>query len=53
MYDPPFSDNYHGVGIEPHVVVELDEALEGKNIYKITDEEDNQLIAAVATFYEK
>lgn len=52
MYDPPFSDNYHGIGIEPHVVVELDEALEGKNIYKITDEEDNQLRAAVATFYE-
>lgn len=52
MYDPPFSDNYHGVGVEPHVVVELDEALEGKNIYKITDEEDNQLRAAVETFYK-
>ena len=52
MYDPPFSDNYHGVGIEPHIVVELDEALEGKNIYKITDEEDNQLRAAVASFYD-
>ena len=50
MYDPPFSDNYHGVGIVPDVVVELDEALREKNIYKITDEEDNQLRAAVATF---
>ncbi len=52
MYSPPFSDNYHGVGIIPDVEVELDEALEGKNIYKITDEEDNQLAAAVATFYD-
>ncbi len=50
MYDPPFSENYHGVGIVPDVVVELDEALLEKNIYKITDEEDNQLRAAVETF---
>ncbi len=48
MYNPPFSDNYHGVGIVPDVVVELDEALLEKNIYKITDAEDNQLAAAVA-----
>lgn len=47
MYNPPFSDNYHGVGIVPDVEVELDESLAGKNIYKITDEEDNQLAAAV------
>ncbi|MBE6626064.1 MAG: PDZ domain-containing protein [Ruminococcaceae bacterium] len=50
MYNPPFSDNYHGIGIVPDVVVELDEALLEKNIYKITDEEDNQLRAAAATF---
>ena len=47
MYNPPFSDNYHGIGIVPDVVVELDESLAGKNTYKITDEEDNQLAAAV------
>ena len=47
MYNPPFSDNYHGVGIVPDVEVELDESLEDKNFYKITDEEDNQLTAAV------
>ncbi len=51
MYNPPFSDNYHGVGIVPDVEIELDEALEGKNIYKITDEEDNQLEAAVKALY--
>lgn len=47
MYNPPFSDNYHGVGIVPDIEVELDESLFGKNIYKITDEEDNQLTEAV------
>ncbi len=50
MYNPPFSDNYHGVGIVPDVEVELDESLAGKNTYKITDEEDNQLAAAAAVF---
>ena len=48
MYNPPFGDNYHGVGITPHVIVELAEELQDKNIYKITDEEDNQLAAAAA-----
>lgn len=52
MYSPPFSDNYHGIGIVPDVVVELDEALAAKNIYKITDDEDNQLAAAVAALVE-
>ncbi len=51
MYNPPFSDNYHGVGIVPDIEIELDESLEGKNIYKITDEEDNQLEAAVKALY--
>ena len=46
MYDPPKSDNYEGKGITPDVVVELDESLKDKNFYKITDEEDNQLLLA-------
>lgn len=45
-YCPPFSDNFDGVGVTPDIVAELDASLEGKNIYKITDEEDNQLAAA-------
>ncbi len=52
MYSPPYSENYHGVGIVPDVIVELDEALLQKNVYKITDEEDNQLAAAAATFQD-
>ncbi len=47
MYSPPYSDNYEGVGITPDIIIELDESLAGKNIYKITDEEDNQLQRAV------
>ena len=52
-YYPPFSDSYEGIGITPDVEVELDEALAGKNIYKITDEEDNQLRAAIEELYKK
>ena len=47
MYCPPFSDCYEGVGVNPDYVCELDEALLDKNIYKITDAEDNQLMCAV------
>ena len=47
MYKPPFSEGYHEIGITPDIVLDLDEALAGKNVYKITDEEDNQLRAAL------
>lgn len=52
-YYPPFSDSYDGKGITPDRVVELDEALAEKNIYKITDEEDNQLLSAIEELYKK
>ena len=48
MYNPPYSDNYEGVGVIPDIDLPLDEALLDKNFYKITDEEDNQLQAAIA-----
>ena len=47
-YFPPISEGYDGIGIKPDLEVELDKALENKNIYKFTDEEDNQLQAAIA-----
>ncbi len=47
MYFPPISEGYDGFGIKPDLEVELDQALQNKNIYKITDEEDNQLQAAI------
>lgn len=52
-YYPPISDSYDGIGIIPNREVELDEALEGKNIYTIKDAEDNQLQAAVEELYKK
>lgn len=48
MYFPPLSEGYDGIGIKPDLEVELDKALENKNIYKITDQEDNQLQAAIS-----
>lgn len=47
-YFPPISEGYDGIGITPDLEVELDESLANKNIYKITDQEDNQLQAAIA-----
>lgn len=47
MYNPPFSDNYEGIGVVPDIELPLDESLADKNFYKITDEEDNQLQAAI------
>lgn len=45
-YCPPFSDNYDGVGITPDITEEIGEAVADKNIYTLTDAEDNQLLAA-------
>lgn len=47
MYYPPFSDNYDGIGVIPHIEVELSKEAASKSLYKLTDEEDNQLAAAV------
>ncbi len=48
MYSPPKSDNYHGVGITPDIEVELDPEVSDISLYVITDEQDNQLRAAIA-----
>ena len=50
-YQPPCGINYHGVGIEPHVFVETDDALieQYGNIYLIPDELDPQINAAIET----
>lgn len=45
-YLPPSLESYDGIGITPNKVVELDEALRDKSFFKITDEEDNQLLAS-------
>ena len=53
MYNPPISDNYDGVGIEPDVEIELDESLSQKSFYKITDSEDNQIQKALEILNSK
>ncbi|MBO5109765.1 MAG: S41 family peptidase [Clostridia bacterium] len=47
-YDPPKSDNYHGVGVTPDVVVELPEQYQLVNVMKVPQSEDTQLAAAIA-----
>ena len=47
-YYPPKSDSYEGKGIVPDVHVPLAEELKDKSLYLISDEEDNQLAAAIA-----
>jgi hypothetical protein len=42
-YNSPLSDNYQDIGITPDIDIDLDPALANKNVYKITDAEDNQL----------
>lgn len=47
-YYPPLSASYEGKGIVPDVEEPLAEELKNKNIYLVSDEEDNQLAAAIA-----
>lgn len=47
-YNPPSGVNYDGKGIAPHVSVALDPAVANKNLWLLTETEDNQLQAAIA-----
>lgn len=47
MYNPPYSDNYEGIGVIPDIELPLKDELLEKNFYKITDDEDNQLQTAI------
>lgn len=51
MYTPKSQQSYDGIGISPDYIEPLDEALKDKNIYKITDAEDNQLQKAISVLY--
>ncbi len=48
-YFPPCGEGYDGIGITPHVVVELSDEAKTYNINLLPDELDNQLSEAVAT----
>lgn len=47
-YDPPYSSNYHGIGLAPDVEVDLSDEAKQTNIFKLAEEDDAQLLAAVA-----
>jgi carboxyl-terminal processing protease len=47
-YNPPFSDNYDGVGVTPDIEVDLTDEQKLISIYKIKDSEDPQIQTAIA-----
>lgn len=48
FYNPPFGDNYDGIGIYPNIEVALPKEYENENLFFIPYESDTQLKAAVA-----
>ena len=50
---PSFIANYDGVGILPTLVVEPNDNVKHKNLYLLSEEEDNQLIAAIGAVLSK
>ena len=48
MYDPPYSDNYEGIGVTPDIIIEQSDDVKGINLFKLTEENDTQLRAAIA-----
>lgn len=46
-YLPPFSENYHGVGVCPDIELDISSELKNMAVSKYTDENDNQLHAAI------
>jgi carboxyl-terminal processing protease len=47
MYNPPYGENYEGIGVKPDVEIPLPENLE-VSFYEMTDVEDTQLQAAIS-----
>jgi carboxyl-terminal processing protease len=52
-YDPPSGVNYDGIGVAPDVFAELSEESKKINFYKLTDENDDQLILAASILSSK
>lgn len=52
-YSPPTSNNYEGVGVTPNHVVPLSEEAAQIGFYKLTEEQDNQLAAAIESLASK
>ena len=48
MYSPPLGDNYDGIGISPDIAVSLSDEAAKLNPLKLTEENDDQLKAAIS-----
>ena len=46
MYNPPYGDNYEGIGVIPHIEIKLSQE-QLSNYYKLTIDEDPQIQAAI------
>ncbi len=53
MYSPPKGENYDGIGITPKIAVELSEEAAKLNPLKLTEENDDQLKAAIACLADR
>ena len=53
LYDPPFSDNYDGVGITPDITIELDEEYLETSLYLLDESCDAQLLQAIEVLSHK
>jgi carboxyl-terminal processing protease len=51
MYNPPISDNFHGIGITPDIVEDPNEAVETTSLFLLDEASDNQLQAALSSFH--
>lgn len=47
MYNPPYSENYDGIGVVPNIDCDMAKEVENISIYKLTDEQDTQLVRAI------
>jgi carboxyl-terminal processing protease len=48
-YNPPFGENYEGIGVTPHIEVSIPaELLRERHLFQLADDEDTQLQAALA-----
>ena len=47
FYNPPFSDNYDGIGITPDIEIEMPEELQNTNLFLVAHDVDVQLQQAI------
>lgn len=50
VYMPPYSESYDGIGVVPHIDVDMTDDVKNVSIYKLADEEDTQLMRAIESF---